>query len=275
MKPQFSLAFFLIGAVMLVSAGCSAGTPTTNQTAPTAVVAATQATNAQSATAPAATLATSAQPTATTAAPTEAPAATATNAPPASGSDAFNLIASALQAQLSSKSFRSTSVSTSGNGTSTTVIEYVAPDRIHLIRTNSGAATPSETIAIKGKGSWQKTGGKWEKSPVDLSDIVFAFLDPKNLDQLKSTIDLGTVQFVGAELLGTTPTFVYQYDQDIKGAGAGGADLKGTYKVWVGATDHRVYKVEGDSDSATKAGAKIHTLVTYEYDLNIQIDQPI
>jgi hypothetical protein len=284
MKFQSRHIILLLGVLLLSLAACSGGAQTTNQTsstsAPASTAASTQATNAQpSATA----VVQSAQPTSaqpTQAPPTEAPTAAATaaatkNAPPASGANALDLIANAMQAQLSAKSFRSTIVtSEGGQTTATTVIEYVAPDRVHLTRTLPGAQG-SETIVIKGQGTWEKTNGKWIKSPVDLSAVAFAFLDPKVIDQLKSSVNVGTLQLVGPDLIGTTPTFVYQYDESVKGIGAGGGDLNGTYKVWVGATDHRVYKLEGDSDSPAKAGAKIHTLATYEYDINIQIQPPI
>lgn len=108
-----------------------------------------------------------------------------------------------------------------------------------------------------------------------MSAAVFAFLDPKTIDQLKTSLDIGTLQLIGPDLLGTTPTFVYQYNMDIKGVGGDGGDLKGSYKVWIGVTDHRVYKEEGDTDSLTKPGAKIHSTNTYEYDINIQIQAPL
>jgi hypothetical protein len=278
MKLQSLLVSLLLGAVMLSVAACSGGAATTNQTSPTSVPLPTQVTNAQSATIPAPTQVTSAQPTQTSAAqPTTVPPPTATsnNAPPASGSGALDLIANAMQAQASAKSFRSTSVTTTETGaTSTTVLEYVAPDRVHMLR--SGSAGPgSETITIKGQGTWQKIKGTWTKSPVDLSAAAFAFLDPKLIDQVKSSVNIGTLQLIGPDLLGTTPTFVYQYNMDIKGVTADGGDLKGSYKVWIGVTDHRVYKEEGDTDSLTKPGAKTHTLITYEYDINIQIQPPV
>ncbi len=286
MKLQFRLVSLLLGAVMLSVVACSGSAATTNQTSPTlapvgstqetAVPATTQATNAQPTTAPAATQVTSAQPTQTSVVPAatvQAPTTTSNNAPPASGSSALDLIISAMQAQASAKTFRSTIVTTTDTGaTSTTVTEYVAPDRVHMLRTSS-AGPGSETITIKGQGTWQKINGKWTKSPVDLSAAAFAFLDPKLIDQMKASLNIGTIQLIGPELLGTTPTFVYQYNMDIKATDT--VEIKGAYKVWIGVTDHRVYKEEGDTESLTKPGAKTHTLIIYEYDINIQIQPPI
>jgi hypothetical protein len=278
MKLQSRLVSLLLGAVMLSVAACSGSAATTNQTSPTSVAEPTQSTNTQSATSLAPTQVTSAQPTVTTATqPTTvpSPAATSNNAPPASGSGALDLIANAMRAQASAKSFRSTTLTTTETGaTSTTVLEYVAPDRVHMLRTSS-AGQGSESITIKGQGTWQKINGKWTKSPVDMSAAMFAFLDPKLVDQVKTSVNIGTLQLIGPDLLGTTPTFVYQYNMDIKGVGGDGGDLKGSYKVWIGVTDHRVYKEEGDTDSLTTPGAKIHSINTYEWDINIQIQPPI
>lgn len=283
MKLQVQIVSLLLGAMMLSVVACGGGAATTDQTSPTSVPPGnTQDTGAPTATQPssagvtAPTEVTNAQPTQTTAAQAATvPSPTANNAPPASGSGALDLIMNAMRAQASAKSFRQTSVTTTDTGTtSTNVLEYVAPDRVHMVRTNS-AGTSSETITIKGQGTWQKIKGKWTKSPVDQSAAAFAFLDPKIMDEMKNSLDVGTLQLIGPDLLGTTPTFVYQYNMDIKGVAAGGGELKGSYKVWIGVTDHRVYKEDGDTDSLSKPGAKSHTLITYEYDINIQIQPPI
>ncbi|MGB8644260.1 MAG: hypothetical protein WCF84_03430 [Anaerolineae bacterium] len=281
MKFRSLFAGLLLGAILLSVAACNGGAVTTSSTSPTLAPAAntqpapTQAMNTQATTAPAATQVMSAQPTATTAAKaTAAPAATADNAPPASGASALDLLINATRAQASAKSFRSTNVTTTEDGTtSTLIVEYAAPDRIHMTTTNA-TGPGSDMIIIKGQGTWQKRNGTWSKLPVDMGATAFAFLDPKAIDQLRSTINVGTLHLIGPELLGTTPTFVYQYDLVIPGGNPAGGDLKGTYKVWVGAVDHRVYKQEGDTDSFTKPGAKTHTVSTYEYDIDIQIQPP-
>ena len=291
MKFQFRVISWVIMILALSLAACSGGAPATNPppatsapagnapatvdstqggtSAPATVNATNSGGNAPTRAPSTATTAAASQATATSAPATVAPTTAASNAP-ASGTGALDLIASAMRAQASSKSFRSTVVTTPDGGKSTTtIIEYVAPDRIHMVRPTG------ETIVIKGQGTWEKVGGKWMKSPVDMSSTVFAFLDPSSIEQLKSSVSLGTVQLVGPALLGTTPTIVYKYDETLKGMAMDGSDLHGSYQIWVGATDQRVYKLEGDSDSPIKPGAKMHSLNTYEYDINIQIQPPI
>lgn len=153
MKLQTQLVSYLLGAIVLSVAACSSA-PTTGQTSPTlapvgstqgtTAPAATEVTNAQATTAPEATQLTNTSPTQTTAAQAtvvSSPTATSNNAPPASGSGALDLIENAMRAQASAKSFRSTIVTTNETGaTSTTVLEYVAPDRVHMLRTNTAQA---------------------------------------------------------------------------------------------------------------------------------------
>lgn len=286
MKFGFKNVLLPIVVLSIFFAACSSNNPEPTQSAPTIAPSQrtqstsapnpTQSSNAGGATA---TSQISAQATsAPTSAPTNTTAATtaaSTPAAPNSGSGALDLIANAIRAQFNSKSFRGTSVTTTAAGAvSTMVIEYVNPDRMHVIRTPA-SGPQTETIAIKGQGTWTKTGGKWVKSPVDLSTVLFAFVDPKNIEQLRNSVDIGTVQLIGPDLIGTTPTLVYQYNESIKGLGAGGTALNATNKVWVGVTDHRVYKLEGDTDSISKPGTKDHIVSNYEYDINIQIQPPI
>lgn len=285
MKFRSQIIISIVVVFTIFVAACSSNTPTSSPTNPTSAPSvSTQSTNAPAATqasntvAPTATSVISAQSTtAATSAASASPTATTVSTPaaPQSGTGALDFIAAAMQAEFSAKSFRQTSVTTNETGgTTTTIIEYVSPDRMHVSRTGVDT-TSGETIVIKGQGTWTKTNGQWAKSPIDLSSMLFSMFDPKNIEQLRSSMEIGSLQLVGADVIGTTPTLVYQYNESIKGAGAGGGPLNGTYKVWVGATDHRVYKLEGDTDSITKPGAKVHTSITTEYDVSIQIQPPI
>jgi hypothetical protein len=103
---------------------------------------------------------------------------------------------------------------------------------------------------------------------------AFAFLDPKNIDQMRTSINLGQIQLVGADLLDGKPMLVYQYTLDVKSAVSGSPDVKGTFKIWIGATDSRAYKIEGDTDSLVSAGSKVHMSITFEYDIPITIEPP-
>jgi hypothetical protein len=250
----------LIVALSVSACGPSAtNAPSTQPTVAPATQAAPQAT------------ATSAPPPATA---TTAPSATATKVPQPSAptGNPFDLILNAHRAQMSAKTWRTRTTQTDSDGkTSTTLFEYVAPDRMHL-----ATSTGNETIAIKGVGTYQKpAGGQWLKSPIDMSDLMFSFLDPKAFDEYKDTIVTTDVKFVGPDLIDTKPMFVYQYSSIVKGTLTGTGDLKGTTKLWVGVVDGLPYKTESDQDSAVKPGTKTHTVVIYDYDPNIKIDPPV
>jgi hypothetical protein len=262
----------LIAGLLVALLACSGGSNATIAPNPTLAPAENPTSAPLSFDTPAATAAAAQSPAAS-----DTPQATsipATNAPPSGGNGALDVILNAQRAQMTAKSFRSHSVTTTGDGKTTTIItEYVAPDRLRLTTQASDGGT-NDMIIIKGQGTWQLVNGKWTKSGFDLSTTAFLFLDPKNLEQLKQGIDIGQIQLVGADLLDGKPMFVYQYNIDLKSAGAGGTDLKGTYKIWIGATDSRAYKLEGDTDSIVSKGSKVHTLITFEYDVPLTIEPP-
>lgn len=218
--------------------------------------------------APAATKAPMATVTTASAVPTQTTAAVVDAAAPPSG-DGYDFIRKATLAQLSSKSFRGTTKTLNADGTSTTlVLEYVAPDRIHMI---SNGAT--EQIAIKDKGAWIKSGGKWTSlGDATTANMVFGLLDPKAIDELLKQIEVSSVKYVGSEMLNGKPTFVYVYTTSFS---TGTQMLKSNSKVWIDAADQRIVRLEALNDSLTKPGAQDKLTLDYEYDLPLSIEQPI
>lgn len=232
---------------------------------PTGAPQATQvATNAPGSTdAPAATV------TVSSAEPTQTTASTGSLPPPPSG-DGYEFIRKATLAQLQSKSFRATTNTLNAGGTSTTlVLEYVAPDRIHLVSNGT-----TEQIAIKDKGAWVKSNGKWASlGDATAANMVFGLLDAKAIDELLKQIEVSSVKYVGAEILDGKPTFVYQYMTSFDTGGT--QVLKSNSKVWIDALDQRIVKLEAINDSLVKPGEKDTLTVTYEYDLPLSIEPPI
>lgn len=279
-RTKVVLAALIVGllVVLLACGGSPTAATGTNPTLAPAETAtnASPASDTPAATAPAQSALPTATPEATLVQAT-APSPTAppgTTAPPSGGNAALDIILDAMRAQMTAKTFRSVNISTASDGKVTTITtEYVAPDRIHMVTQMSNGAT-SEQIAVKGKGTWQLVKGKWTKSAFDLSTIAFEFLDPKNLDEMRKGIDIGQIQLVGADLLDGKPMLVYQYNLDINSTETGGSVIKGTSKIWIGATDSRAYKIEGDTDSLINKGKKVHSLITYEYDVPITIEVP-
>jgi hypothetical protein len=203
---------------------------------------------------------------AATDAPTIAPTQTPIQ-PPAG--DPFEFIKSATLAQLQATSFRATTNLESGDGTkSQLIIEYVAPDRIHV---NLGGG--NEQIAIKGKGAWIKENDTWEASPPGSEAILFSALSPESAEQTLANTKIDTVRFVGVELLNAMPMFVYTYESEID-MGTG-ATIQGMNKVWIGVVDRRVHQVEATTNSIVKEGAQDRVIATYEYDIPITIEAPI
>ncbi len=126
------------------------------------------------------------------------PTAAPTQPPAPSGADGANLIFDAMRAQLASKSFRMTMNTEDGDKKTTMTIEYVAPDRFHMIQ-----ASGTEIILLK-EGMYQRStkDGPWNKLPGEMgSNIVTTILDPKNIEELKNTVSVDQVKFLGPELL--------------------------------------------------------------------------
>lgn len=196
----------------------------------------------------------------------QAATASTTDLQPPSG-DPFNVLKNATLAEIQAKSFRQTTTIVSGDGkTSQLMIEYVAPDRIHLV------SASGEQIAIKGKGAWVKHADKWQASAPAMADVFFQALSPAGIDELLKTIQVKSVKFLGPELLDGKPMFVYQYETSID---LGGQSIKGTSKMWIGALETRAYRVESISDSIAKPGTQDKTTSIYLYDIPITIEPPL
>lgn len=180
----------------------------------------------------------------------------------------FDVISNAFLAQLQAKSFRATTnIEPASGDPSQFIIEYLAPDRLHVITDGE------EQIAIKGKGVWSKEGDTWEEAPSGFAEILFAALTPESVQKTLKTVQVNSIRFVGVEQLDGKPMFVYEYESVVDAGG--GNSIQGKSKVWIGATDRRTYRVEAVADSASKPGAQDKTTVTYEYDIPLTIEAPI
>lgn len=264
--------FLVLSAAAVLLVACGGGTAKT--TAPAAAPTQAPVQIVQPTTAPAQVSPTEAPQPTTAPQPTDAPKPAATPAPtvaPAeaapSGSDALNLLTSAMQAQLAAKSWRTVMTFDDGGKVLATTLEFVAPGSLHMI-TGPG----QETIIVK-EGSYQKDKtGTWQKSPVDMSSIVTTILDPKNAQDLLKDVTIDKLKFVGPDLIGGKPTWVYQYATQAK---VGDQTINSTAKVWIGVLDKLPYKLEGESDSVVNKGGKTKITIIYEYGPNIKIEAPI
>ncbi|MCX6029088.1 MAG: hypothetical protein NT169_07270 [Chloroflexi bacterium] len=201
--------------------------------------------------------------------PTDTPKPAPTQPPAPSGADGANLIFDAMRAQLAAKSFRMTMNTEDGDKKTTMTIEYVAPDRFHMIQ-----ASGMEIILLK-DGMYQRStkDGPWNKLPGSMgSNIVTSILDPKNVEELKNTMSVDKVKFLGPELLDGKLMWVYQYDTTVK---VGDTTINSTAKVWIGVLDKLPYRSESESDSFVNKGSRTKTTNVYQYDPNIKIEAPV
>ncbi|MCA1594119.1 MAG: hypothetical protein LC754_16000 [Acidobacteria bacterium] len=181
----------------------------------------------------------------------------------------LDVMTRAMRAQLDAKSYRAHITSSTDNGTnSTMVVEYVAPDRYRMTREGqAGGKAYNMEYVITGDGMFLKApNGQWVKSPIDASEMIKAFRDPKMLEELAKT---GDVKFIGADVLDGMPMLVYQYTQ----TNPLGMKMKSTAKTWLAVTDGLPRKTETDGEFE---GMKTKTLVTIsDYNSDIRIESPI
>jgi hypothetical protein len=187
--------------------------------------------------------------------------------------DARGSLTRAMQTMLAAKSYRARVQSTTSSGTtSTTSIEFVAPDHFHLTREAStpGHAPIKQETIIVGNDTWMKMGdASWQKFPVNLGDTIKQFRNPEVINEIGKSVD---VKVIGAEVLEGVQTTIYQYTL----GSPDNKDFNNSVKTWVGAGDGLPRKTESEAD-LNFGGRQIHTKSTisyYDYEADIKIDQP-
>lgn len=191
-----------------------------------------------------------------------APAAISPNENP------LDVMSKAMRAQLDAKSFRAHIDATAGDGTSSTsVVEYVAPDRYRMVvEAKTGAQNVKLEYVVVGGATYIKgPDGRWVRTPVNAGALIKGFRDPKMLDELKKTTD---IKFVGRDTLDGQPMLVYEYTQ----TNPLGVKMTATSKTWLSAADGlpRKTETEGELD-----GKKTRTVVAIsDYNTDIKIEAP-
>src|SRR5687768_4409519 len=188
-------------------------------------------------------------------------------------SDPRGALAESLNSMLAAKSYRARVVSSSPQGATNVVAEFVAPDRFHLTteleRPNHGSST-LETIVV-GKDTYVKMDTEpWRKFPANLGDMISKFRDPKVVAELSKGAD---VKFIGTETLDGMPTFIYQYSFNSPEY----KDFKGSTKTWVAASDNLPRKTETEGEmNVNGKPVMTKTTITYsDFGADIKIDPPI
>jgi hypothetical protein len=181
------------------------------------------------------------------------------------GEDVVAAMKAADAAQRSARSYRMRSTVTTETKTYTRTVEFVAPGQMHL--TNE----TSETICVPGKTYSRRGKGKWVRSPADLSAILTQVRSPKLFEGRSGE---SSPRFVGSEILEGLPVMVYT-------AVYSSPELKSTSRMWIGASDHLLRKMEVDGETKKQkygglaVGGRSKTInVYYDYNAPITIVAP-
>jgi outer membrane lipoprotein-sorting protein len=148
---------------------------------------------------------------------------------------------------------------TTAKTTSTTTLEYVAPDRYRMVTDRA------ETVVTRGATYIRYKNGRWAIAPVDVSELIARFHDPKEVQEIADPAASRDFKSLGPEVFDGASTFVYQYTTVVEGQ-------KSVAKVWLLAESGLPRKKETDSEYGSE---KVRSVQVFEYDRDIMIDPPI
>ena len=201
--------------------------------------------------------------------------ASSTAQPPlTASSDPQSVVTRARQSLTGQKAYRvrSTSVVSIGGGqTTTSVREFVAPDRTHNIEGGREVITIGKIMYVKKDGAWQNLGTQMSDMAEKMKERVQQ-LTPEEKAEATKGLSVGNYTSLGDEMLDGVPTAVYemhsQMDTKVQGVGS----IVMITKFWIGKSDGLFHKEESNGE---EAGMKVKTTRIYEYDPNISIEAPI
>jgi hypothetical protein len=271
-RPALPLA--LLAIVILLLLGACGGQPATTAPAATEAPAATKApasTEAADQPAPAATV-----PQPTTVPPTAVPEPTATTPPttapeptqppastaaPATGSHNLDEVMKAAQAQLAQKGYRVRITSESGGTKTDMNVEFVAPDRYHIV-------SPATEMIIIANKTYMKQDAAWVQVPMDMSAMLEQMQDPALMMEATG-LKLRNVNYKGAEDVDGVAADAYEYDSTLSMQGTA---YDSHSQLWVDRKSGLPLKSVGTSELS---GIKSVTTSLYEYPVDLKIEAPI
>lgn len=166
-------------------------------------------------------------------------------------------VQSSMKKQMELPAYRGTIVGEYNGKTSTTTVEYSAPDRYHVKNDTVEAILIAKTTYIK-------LSGVWSKMNIDLTSMINSFRNP----QLLQT-GLTNIMYAGSESLNGTATDVYTFTSS---ADFNGSKLSANSKIWISRLDSLPAKMEV---SAQVNSTSTLSTITYEYPTSISIEPPI
>ena len=142
-------------------------------------------------------------------------------------------------------------------------MSYQAPDRFHMVSTQSERGIQMETIII-GRDMYMKQGQRWQKLPGALGSTVpqiRELFDEKGLETLTG------VTYVGEDTVDGRDAYVYTYRNE---KGQGMAPYPFTSKIWVRSGDGLPAKIEVDYEG----GDLKRMSIVYDYEKAVSIEPP-
>lgn len=262
--PLLCLAF----VALLLLAACGGG-----QTAATVAPGSTEAPAAADSPTTQAPATTAPEP---TAAPTIAPAPTATTPPttapeptqppaptaaPAAGGRTLDVVMAAARAQLTQKGYRSRILSESAGTKTEMSVEFVAPDRYHIV------SPATEMIVIADK-TYMKQGDTWTQIPMDMGAMLKQFQDPAFMMESTGFV-MNNAGYKGVEDVDGVAADFYEYDSTIT---LQGTTYSSRTQLWVSKETGLPLKSVITSELA---GVQSVTTTLYEYPTDLKIEAPI
>jgi len=169
---------------------------------------------------------------------------------------------------------RSTSVVSGAGGgdqATTSVREFVAPDRRHNIEDGR------EVISI-GKITYMKKGGAWQNLGTQMSDMADRMkgrvqeLSAEEKAEATKGLSVGDYKSLGDEMLDGILTAVYEMRSKFDTKMEGIPTVESVTKYWIAKSDGLFRKQE---TNGKEAGMKVTTTEIYEYDPSIRIEAPM
>ncbi|MCA1635071.1 MAG: hypothetical protein LC802_15625 [Acidobacteria bacterium] len=178
----------------------------------------------------------------------------------------LDVMTKAIRSQLDAKSYRAHMDVTASNGTSTMMVEYVSPDRYHVVRdSQAGGKNSRLEYIIVGKDTFMKTDDRpWAKFPVDMGGMLASFRDPKVIEELTKGAE---IKFLGPDTLDGMPMLVYQYTLD----NVGGLAVKSVTKTWVAVSDGLPRKSESEGEFQGTKSKTVSKVSDYNADIKIEL----
>ena len=170
--------------------------------------------------------------------------------------DARQAVVDASKKFIDQKAFQAV-MNTTGDKPTETRLEYVAPDRFHIVN-----GTSVESVII-GKTAYVKLNGKWQKFPSEMGKSIASMRDAFTDEGLKSLKD---VSFESNDLVDGVPASVYAYKSSTPKDGTSYRS-----KIWISNTSGLPMKIEVDYEGSTLK----HMTTVYSYDEGVSIDPPV